>query len=418
MSQKSAATHFVVFVMVQLFVVSFVVSNAAQQKPKRVEDIEHYSNELQKRHADVFHTLPKTEFEAAVERLKNESAELNDDQFAFRLMKLTASVGDGHTTVVPEFSKYRVLPVQFYWFKDGLFVVKTAGKHLEAFGARVTHFGELPVQDALQKIKSYISQDNEMQFMNQAPQFLGFAEFMLAIGAWDNLNGGKIQLAKSGKTFTLHCKSLDPLEASRTRWKSRAGPAPLYTQKQNLDHWNDWLKDSKTLYFKYNRCRNPQAFNKLVNGTVGFIQQNDVDKFVLDLRHNQGGNSAIFDPLFEYLNSQRKLNRKGKLFVLIGRQTFSSAVFNAMKMKKTNAIFIGEPTGGKPNHFGEIKSFVLPNSKIKIMYSTKFHRLTNETGLESVKPDIQVELTFNDWNNGRDPVLQKAIEFRLPLQGK
>ena len=40
----------------------------------------------------------------------------------------------------------------------------------------------------------------------------------------------------------------------------------------------------------------------------------------------------------------------------------------------TEAIFIGEPTGGRPNHFGEVKSFNLPNSGLSVRYSTKYFR--------------------------------------------
>ncbi len=42
------------------------------------------------------------------------------------------------------------------------------------------------------------------------------------------------------------------------------------------------------------------------------------------------------------------------------------------KQLQTNPILVGEPTGGKPNSYGEISSFLLPNSGLVVNYSTKY----------------------------------------------
>jgi hypothetical protein len=76
-------------------------------------------------------------------------------------------------------------------------------------------------------------------------------------------------------------------------------------------------------------------------------------------------------PFINQIKANKKINKKGRLFVIIGRQTFSSAILNAISFKNnTEAIFVGEPTGGKPNHYGEIKVFTLKNSPIRVQYST------------------------------------------------
>ncbi|WP_262493747.1 S41 family peptidase [Niastella koreensis] len=65
-------------------------------------------------------------------------------------------------------------------------------------------------------------------------------------------------------------------------------------------------------------------------------------------------------------------NSKGKLIVLIGKLTFSSAIMNAIELKRgTNAILVGEPTSGSVNHYGEVRAFRLPHTKIIIGYSTR-----------------------------------------------
>lgn len=62
------------------------------------------------------------------------------------------------------------------------------------------------------------------------------------------------------------------------------------------------------------------------------------------------------------LRESDKINQPGKLFVIIGRSTFSAAMFLVGDLEEhTRAIFIGEPTGGKPNHFGSKRAWRRPS---------------------------------------------------------
>ncbi|MDR1348005.1 MAG: hypothetical protein LBJ63_06190, partial [Prevotellaceae bacterium] len=95
-----------------------------------------------------------------------------------------------------------------------------------------------------------------------------------------------------------------------------------------------------------------------------------------------------------------------KTYVVLGRATFSSAILNAMDFKRlTNAIFVGEETSGKPNHFGEVKSFQLPTSKLSVNYSTKYFKMTDEN-VNTIAPDVKIEMSFSDFMKGVDPVYE------------
>ncbi len=143
-----------------------------------------------------------------------------------------------------------------------------------------------------------------------------------------------------------------------------------------------------------------------------FIESHPVEKFIFDIRDNSGGSSPLIEPLIEGLKDS-KVNKKGSLFCMVGRKTFSSAILNALKLRRdTHAIFVGEPTGGKPNHFGEARTFALPYSKLRIGYSTKHFRYTKQDS-PSFKPDIVVEESSSDYFSDKDPVLQAILEYRL-----
>ncbi len=174
----------------------------------------------------------------------------------------------------------------------------------------------------------------------------------------------------------------------------------------------------KTLYFKYNRCADDPAadmtFAKLMEGTLAFMKTKPVERFVLDLRDNGGGDSNIAAPLIAALAAHPTLNVRGRLFVLIGRHTFSSAVLNTLELKaRTQALLVGEPTGGRPNHYGEVRHLTLPRTGWKISYSTKYFTTPLVKGdPDALVPDLPVEVTGVEWFSSRDPVMEAALAFR------
>ena len=82
------------------------------------------------------------------------------------------------------------------------------------------------------------------------------------------------------------------------------------------------------------------------------------------LRPLGDGNTYLVQPLLHRLIGSTKINRRGCLFVIIGRGTFSAAQNTATAIEReTNAIFVGEPSGSRPNFIGETTPFMLPYSK-------------------------------------------------------
>ena len=100
-----------------------------------------------------------------------------------------------------------------------------------------------------------------------------------------------------------------------------------------------------------------------------------VDRFVIDVRNNPGGDSSLIQPLLNGLQQRFIAGQFGsaRLFVLIGRDTISSSLLNALQLKAAPfTTLVGEPTGGKPNHYGNTGALTLPRSGLRISYSTRF----------------------------------------------
>ncbi len=92
--------------------------------------------------------------------------------------------------------------------------------------------------------------------------------------------------------------------------------------------------------------------------------------------------------------------------MIIGRQTFSAAMANAVDFRKeTNAILVGEPIGERPNSYSENDEMTLPNSGLVVSYSTKYYKFVDED-VPAVVPDQRIDPNWPDWQAGRDPVME------------
>jgi tetratricopeptide (TPR) repeat protein len=143
-----------------------------------------------------------------------------------------------------------------------------------------------------------------------------------------------------------------------------------------------------------------------------FIAANPVEKLIIDLRSNGGGNNGLNRPVVIGL-IKSKIDERGRLFVITGRQTFSAAQNFVNELEKyTNAIFIGEPTAGHPNHYGDNRTFTLPNSKLEARVSTLYWQdMDPRDARPWTAPEVAAELSSDDYRTGRDPVMQAVLEF-------
>jgi hypothetical protein len=143
------------------------------------------------------------------------------------------------------------------------------------------------------------------------------------------------------------------------------------------------------------------------------VAEPPVERFVLDLRQNGGGDNTLNRPLVHHLIRSDKVNKRGSLFALIGRRTFSAAAALAVDLEKhTQVLFVGEPTGGHPNHYTDTGRLVLPNSGLRISYSPFFWDYSYPGDKRVwIAPHVAIELSSDDDINGRDPAFDAIVHY-------
>lgn len=144
--------------------------------------------------------------------------------------------------------------------------------------------------------------------------------------------------------------------ASYQRWLSR----------NNEHYWYEHIADKKLLYAQFNAVQDDPklSFAEFNNELRQLIMQQSIDQLVIDLRHNSGGDGSITPPMVATAALFEALRPDGKLFILMGRNTFSAGHDLLLDLTRfTHPILVGEPSGTPPNVIGESGWFNLPYSQ-------------------------------------------------------
>jgi hypothetical protein len=410
--------------LVTFFVSVFPCSSLKASLPQKemtteqwIEGLDFLAAELPKKHKNLFHNISADAFQTQIDEFKSKLPSMEQDEILVGLMKVVASVGDSHTTL--GYRPQQALPLMLYWFKDGIAVLNTTAENKEILYGKITAVGNKSIEDVVTVLSAIIPHENEAQVKNKIPNLLTDTLILRGMKLIPSQEAVSVTVfTKPGGTINLDMKPLS--FSSKPDWlvdTSDESELPLYLKNRQKFYWYEIIPGSRTLFFKYNSCKNmkEEPFGEFVKKLFDEADAKKVEKIVVDLRHNGGGNSGIFAPFLEELKKRSQFSKKGSIYVLIGRRTFSSAVLNALDLKKlTPALFIGEPTGGKPNHYGEVQMFLLPESGLPVTYSTKYFRVIDDDP-DSLVPDVDIEPRISDYLNKTDPVLNRVLELKAPF---
>ena len=357
---------------------------------KWVEDIEYLKEELKKRHKNLFAYTEEESFNEKIENLKDMVNELDYEEMKVEISRVVASLRDAHTSLI--FPAKRFIPLKFYYFNHGVYIINTCKGYEKLLFKKVLALGDMKIEEVLEELSNIISFENEYFFKAQSMKYMQIAEVLYGLLIIDTMDKVKITLDE-GEYEVLSC-SFEDLVYTNKR-------LPMYAKNDFSNLWFEVL-ESGELYIKYNSCREQgeESIGKKIENIICLIEKENIEKVTVDLRNNLGGDSTLFTPLIDYLKNSEKINKKENLKVIIGRETFSSALLNAYTFKNsTNAKIIGEPSGGKPNCYGEILRITLPNSKLVITYSTRFYKLIEDDSVMALYPEEVLLESIEDYIN-------------------
>jgi hypothetical protein len=391
-------------------------------------DLAFVASELDRMHVDPFRKTTREEFEKEVRRLHEDIPRLNDNQTIVRLMGLMRRVGDGHTGCYPDMVSAwsATLPLQFELFPEGLYVIAADSARSDLVGSRVLRFGEHSSEETIRTLEPIISRDNPQGVLRSSVSFLRYPQILQGLGVVPEPDRVALTLATPDggeRTVTVAATPTDPgfnritgHPSWVTAFESSPGPDPLYLRKRRTPYWFEYLPGQRTVYFQFNSVTDDAAepLETFVNRLFQFLDANPVEKLIIDMRWNNGGNTRLLSPLIYRMIGHPTLNRPGHLFAIVGRYTYSAGMNAATYMEQqTNVILVGEPTPSSPNFVGESNIQTLPYSGVRVSISDVFWQSSWPTDRRiSLAPAIHVPPTFEAYRTKRDPALECILAYQ------
>ena len=375
---------------------------------------------------------PRAWFQQRFAALAANTDRHSDLRMGLELQRVMREIGDGHSGIrhgaTAEWAT--TLPLQFRAFPDGIFITAAAPQHRGLLGAQLLAFDTRPAGEVVHALEEVVSRDNASGWTRIfAANQLRYTALLHAAGLIEHPDATTLRLRLLDGTESTVRVAADTSQPDI--WNMRPAPpgwttlsdvlpgeAPLSERDQSRNYWFQHLPGQRTAYWAFNSVRDeaPETLAAFAARLAAFIEQHDVERLVIDLRLNNGGNAALMTPVLAELLRLRRINRPGHLVVLIGPRTFSAAQSAAALLDRyTAAVFVGEPTGSRPNFIGEDEEITLPYSRLTVSVSNLYHQNSLPQDRRTwIAPLIYAPTGFADYRGRRDPAMDAVLRIPIP----
>lgn len=380
--------------------------------------------ELPARHPAPFLNVTRAAWDSAAADLDRRLPSLTRNQALVETMRLVAMLGDAHTVTEPDSALgLRFYPLELYSFDDGLFVRRAAPAYAGLVGAKVLRVGRVSAEQAIAAAGSVIPHENEWWVRGLAPFWLMVPEVVDGLGLAADAEALALLVEREGRTETVTIRPAGrladrhggPEPRDMTGWGTmRTGPEPLWEQRAGERFWWTFDAASGVLY----ACQravvpSPHSATNRAEWDRFFSAVDSLApaRVVIDLRENTGGNGALNRYPVQQILRRPALDRPDRLFVIIGRRTFSAGQQFANLLEAwTRATFVGEPTGQKPSQYGDHRPLQLIDGTLKVQISTVYHQAPDEFDRRSfLPPRLYAPPDSRSYRRGEDPALAAVL---------
>ncbi|MBL7472934.1 S41 family peptidase [Robertkochia sediminum] len=393
-------------------------------------DINYLKELIDKEYPFLYKKVTREEFQDAADALLLMADEAEDHEMATGLMKLIALFGYGHTSVGLGNTPYdlRQLPVHLKQFKDGIYIEGVREEFSNDVGARVLKIQGRDIDEVYKKVITYFPAENSQFFKAYGMSYLVFTEILTAEGfIEDPTVPVTLTLVKDGKEYD---REMNPMEKgertpasygytqNKDGWISArdTNATPNYLKHLERIYYKEYLEDHNAMYVRQSQIKDDSlmAIPEFYDEVFKEIEAKNIEKLVIDVRLNGGGNNYKNRAVLKDIIAHPEIDKVGNLFVILGDRTFSACQNLVNELDNyTNAIFVGEPTGENINFYGDNNKEELPNSKIPVYLSFAWWQDKPQwENQEWLPPHVAVQMTFEEFANNQDPVLEAALNFK------
>lgn len=400
-----------------------------------IKDIDILIKKIEQYHPVPWAKTSRVSFMSKMEKIKENLRYWNRERIILEIMKLVALLRDGHTQVFlfnqDHFNLW--FPIRIEKFYDGLFIVATDMKNFGLVGAKVVKMGKLDAESAFSRVGTIIAADSDYGIARLATNYLSNAVVLKTLGVIDSnkllplevilQNGDRKKVSvESAKWFqrfywAWNKTNVPTNNEIKTIFDDKFDTLPLYLSRfipssNRAIYWFKYIPEVKLFYFQFNRVIDweKEPFRDFTTSLFKTFDKhiNEIDKFVIDLRFNDGGDGYILPPLVREFENRGHWLSRGELYIIAGNHTFSAASnFIGQMKKKTNVITVGDMVAGPLNWCSDTIMLNLPGSNLMVNISTMFWQMGHLLDKRGYyPPDYFIPSTFKDYNSCSDPILE------------
>ena len=367
-------------------------------------DLKYLLQQLEMIHPDLYRFCDKDQF---YQDFSMALSNLTVENYSSTIMKLLAKFKDPHTSIdipAPESFVVKKINNKYYIIDD------YKNENSNVLYKEITKINNIKIEDIVNMISQFVSFDIEPYLNSEIERLLVNSAFLKQILKTDKIN------------ITCQDVTIDLDEENSKQY---------YKTPQKFEH--KFLNDERTYYIKYQKCQNPQNYGQdhFFDEILNDLNNPNINKVIVDLRNNSGGNSNYFEPIL------KKIKKFSNVVVLVNNRTFSSAYLALVELKRQGAVIVGDYCGQAKNNFGDCKKIILPNTGLSIFCSSaefinidnNIYKITAENKnkykkyedfLNSIRyeretypVDVVVEESIDDYKNQIDKTLLVAQEIGL-----
>jgi len=418
--------------VILLNIPQFSFSQRAQTDKQWIEDLNFMINRIDSIHPNFCTILNREQIQEKTKKLREKIPILSDNEIIVELLNIITSIQDGHTRLHGNNLTKKWFPLRIEKFPDGYYITAITKEHSKFIGAKVLAFNNQPADDVLEKIKEITPHDNSYGQDYFAPLYLTMSSILSGLHIIKSSNDVLIVRVRikgqNDDELILNSAEFQTGDDLSWFWRDYAVPAkeyanilsvdsilPIYLRRYKQPFWFDFIKENNTVYFAFNECVNDDNnnFESFNNKLWSYIDSVKAKHLIIDLRNNFGGTNSHIIPLIHEIIKHDSINKKGNLFLITSKKTFSAALDCATWIEfHCNPIFVGEPTGAAPNHYADPDFSYLPNSKILLMISKYYWQDSWPwDNRKYIEPTIKVDLSSVDYFNYKDPTIDEIFKY-------
>ena len=355
----------------------------------------------------------------------------SDKEIIISLQKIAALLHDAHTVVDTSTDSFLGIFAGPLHTQTGMvYGILMARKEYESLlMSRLDGINGVPIEEIMERLRPLVSYDCEIHYQDRAcsysylsdPDVLRYIGVMgpedMAVLSLTGLDGKAYEYtvrASSTKTwdwndYVEYVSGTGNDSSDMGIYTCGASNFIIYGTEK---YWYETLADGKAVYIRLNSCPSDEKTISFFEEAFSSVDPAELEKVIIDFRFNSGGDASLGGGFGKLLTLIKATD--ADVYVLINGTSMSAwtAIPALLKRYAPKVTLVGAPSGQGVRCFSYMSlnnSDALPNSGLLIycyqMYSDSWPGYDEPT----LMPDVEIEQTFEDYQNGIDSVLKYVL---------